>query len=83
MRPIIGELPAKFRIIRNIIADPLENLPVLNPNPPPFAPRGRYTQERKEIFDKLNPGFLLLAECDLIHHFMTIHEAAFAWDDSE
>ena len=83
VRPVIGELPDRFRIIRNIIGDPLARLPVLNPNPPPFSPTGRYTQERKEIFDRLNPGFLLPAERDLIHHFMTIHQDAFAWDDSE
>lgn len=83
VRPVIGELPAKFRIIRNIIGDPLANLPILNPNPPPFTPCGRYTLERKEIFDKLNPGFLLPAERDLIHHFMSLHQDAFAWDDSE
>ena len=83
VRPVIGELPERFRIIRNIIGDPLANLPVLNPNPPPFTPSGRYTQERKEIFDKLNPGFLSAAERALVHHFMTLHQDAFAWDDSE
>ena len=83
VRPVVGELPAKFRIIRNIIGDPLKDLPTLNPNPPPFIPSGRYTLERKGIFDKLNPGFLLPAERDLIHHFMTLHQDAFAWDDSE
>ena len=51
VKPIIGELPAKFRIIRNITGDPLKDLPTLNPNPPPFTPTGRYTQERKELFD--------------------------------
>lgn len=83
VRPVIGELPDKFRIIRNIIGDPLEHLPILSPTPPPFSPVGRYTQERKDIFDKLNPGFLLPAERDLIHHFMMLHQDAFAWDDSE
>lgn len=83
VRPVLGELPAKFRIIRNITGDPLEKLPELNPNPPPFVPCGRYTQERKDLFDKLNPGFLLPAERDLLHHFMMLHQDAFAWDDSE
>jgi hypothetical protein len=31
----------------------------------------------------MNPGFLLPAERALIHHFMTLHQDAFAWDDSE
>ena len=42
-KPIIGELPAKYRIERHIIGDPLENMPKLNSNPPEFKPTGRYT----------------------------------------
>jgi RNase H-like domain found in reverse transcriptase len=83
VRPILGELPEKFRIVRNIIGDPLEKLPTLNPNPPSFEPRGRYTQERKDLFDKANPGFLLPAERDLMHHFMSLHQDGFAWNDTE
>jgi hypothetical protein len=37
VKPVLGELPEKFRIIRNIIGDPLEHIPVLTPNPPPDA----------------------------------------------
>jgi hypothetical protein len=81
--PVIGELPEKFRIIRNIVGDPLEHLLMLNPDPPPFRPCGRYTKKRKELFDELNPGFLWPAERDLLHHFMMLHQDAFAWDDSE
>ena len=35
VRGIIGEMPEKFRVIRNIVGDPLENMPILSPNPPP------------------------------------------------
>ena len=31
--PVIGELPDRFQIIRNILGDPLSQLPILNPNP--------------------------------------------------
>ena len=82
-RPILGELADKFRIVRNIIGDPLANLPTLNPDPPKFTPTGRYTQERKDLFDKANSGFLWPAERDLLHHFMMLHEDGFAWNDSE
>ena len=82
-RPVLGELAEKFRIIRNIKGDPMEHLPVLNPNPPKFTPYGRYTQERKDLFDKANPGFLWPAERDLLHHFMMLHQDGFAWNDSE
>ena len=83
VKPVIGELPDKFRIIRQIIGDPLQNLPVLPTNPPPFTPTGRYTQERKDLFDKLNPGFLRPAERALMHYFMMVHEDGFAWETSE
>jgi len=83
VKPVIGELPGKFRIIRNIIGDPLKDMPRLSTTPPPFTPTGRYNAERKEIIDKNHPGFLLPAERDLLHHFMMQHESAFAWDDSE
>ena len=39
-KPVLQELPEKFRIIRRITGDPLEHLPVLNPNPPKFSPCG-------------------------------------------
>src|SRR5271156_3425576 len=83
IKPFIGELPGKFRIIRNIIGDPLEHLPSLPTRPPPFSPKGRYTQECKELFDKLNPGFLLPAECELMHYFMRVHKDGFAWETAE
>jgi hypothetical protein len=83
VRPVLGELPDKFRIIRDIKGDPLAGLPVLDPDPPPFTPEGRYTQERKELFDSLHPGFLLPTERRILHHFMTLHQDAFAWEDAE
>jgi hypothetical protein len=46
VRPVIGELPEKFRIERKIIGNPLDDLPTLNPNPLPFIPSDRYTLER-------------------------------------
>lgn len=83
VKPVIGELPDKYRIIRNIIGDPLAALPILDPHPIPFRPCGRYTQERKEIINKNNAGFLLEEERALLHHFMMLHQDAFAWNDSE
>ena len=82
-RPVLGELADKFRIIRNVRGDPLADLPTLNPRPPKFTPCGRYTQERKDLFDQANAGFLWPDERDLLHHFMMIHQDGFAWADSE
>ena len=83
VKPVIGELPDQFRIVRNILGDPLQNLPILNPDPPKFTPTGRYTKERKDLFDQLNSGFLWPDERALLHHFMMLHQDAFAWDNSE
>ena len=82
-KPVLGEISEKFRIIRDIKGDPLANMPVLNPHPPKFSPSGQYTQERKELFDKANEGFLWPDERHLLHHFMMLHQDTFAWDDSE
>ena len=38
VRPILDTLPSRFRIERNIIGDPLADLPTLSPHPPPFTP---------------------------------------------
>ena len=83
-RPVVQELPAQFRIKREIIGDPLAEMPKLSPNPPDFIPTGRYIQERKEQFDKVHHGdFLLPEERKLMHHFMMQQSHGFAWDDTE
>lgn len=84
IKPVLTELPAKFRIERKITGDPLANLPVLNPNPPEFTPTGRYTAERKEIIDAIHDdGLLEKEERKFLHHFMMETEGCFAWDESE
>jgi hypothetical protein len=84
VKPIYAELPAKYRIVRDIKGDPLAELPKLNPNPPAFEPTGRYTQERKEIIDdKHDTNFLWPEEIKLVHHLMMEQEHAFAWQDTE
>ena len=83
-RPVIQELPAEFRIKREIIGDPLAEMPKLSPNPPEFVPTGRYTEERRDKMEKAHGGdFLLPEERKLMHHFMMEQNMGFAWDDSE
>jgi len=83
-RPILADLPDKFRIIRNIIGDPLADMPTLSPNPPPFNPTGRYTTENRDRIDKVHSGdFLWPAERNLMHHFMCLQNQGFAWNDTE
>jgi hypothetical protein len=84
VKPVIQELPAEFRIKREILGDPLAEMPTLSPNPPDFEPTGRYTEERKAQFDKIHKeGFLLSEERKLMHHFMMLQSYGFAWDDTE
>ena len=84
VKPVVQELPAEFRIRREIIGDPLAEMPELSPNPPDFVETGRYTAERKEKMDKAHGGdFLLSEERKLMHHFMMLHSYGFAWDDTE
>src|SRR5271169_1769572 len=84
VKPVVQELPAEFRIKREIIGDPLAEMPKLSTNPPDFVPTGRYTEERKDQFDKVyKEDFLLEEEKKLMHHFMMEQSEGFAWDDSE
>jgi hypothetical protein len=63
IRPIIAELPDRFRIVRNIVGDPLADLPTLSPNPPPFWPTSHYTAKCRAIIERAHPkGFLLFTE---------------------
>ena len=84
VKSVVTQSPEKFRVVREIKGDPLEHMPVLNPIPPPFTPKGRYTEERKAIIDTAHPeGFLWPAERDLMHHFMAEQNEGFAWSDAE
>ena len=47
-KPVLAELPSRFRINRKILGDPLADLPTILTNPPPFIPTGRYTAERRD-----------------------------------
>jgi len=83
-RPVYSELPEKYRIKRQILGDPLKDLPELPVHPTDFVLTGRYTQERKEIIDKVHAeDFMWPEEHKLMHNFMMLHQDAFAWDDSE
>lgn len=83
IRPLLAELPDRFRIVRKEVGDPLAALPRLSPNPPPFKPTGRYTAQRREVARAEHATFLQPAELDLLDDFMIKHEQGFAWDDSE
>src|SRR5258708_29206516 len=78
------ELPSRFRSTREIKGNPLKNIPMLATCPPPFQPTGHYMEEWKEIINCGHKGdFLLPEERTLMHHFMSVQNAGFAWSDQE
>ena len=84
IRPVVADLPDRFRIIRKITGEPLADMPKLNPRPPPFFPTPRYSLQRKAIVDKNHPGdFLWPEERLLMHDFIRNHDTGFAWTDNE
>jgi len=84
VKPVLGTLPERFRIIRKITGNPLKGLPKLPEHPPEFSLKGRYTVERKE---KLNLGhmsnFLWPEERKLMHWVVAEQNQAFALKDHE
>ena len=84
VRPVFQELPEKYRIKREILGDPLADMPVLPTMPVAFTPTGRYTSERKEQFDEVHKEeFLWPEERKLLHNLMMAQNGAFAWEDEE
>ena len=84
VKPVLGTLPEKFRIIREIVGDPLQGIPKLPEHLPEFKPRGCYTLERKEKLDIAHKeGFLWPEERKLMHWLVREQNKAFAWNDTE
>jgi len=84
VKPVLGTLPERFRITREIIGDPLKNMPRLSEQPPEFQTKGRYNLDRKEKLDAVHPGgFLWPEERKLMHWLVAEQNEAFAWDDTE
>jgi hypothetical protein len=83
VRSVLAPVPEQFRIVRNILGDPLADMPVLDPNSPSkFTPTSRYTEQCHDITDKSNSGdFLWKGERDLMHDFMKKQDMGFAWND--
>lgn len=80
----LGTLPEEFRIKRHIYGDPLEGMPELVPDPPPFVPTGRYTAERREQIQADHAGDFMTDQEKRIVDFMFCNQNdGFAWEESE
>lgn len=83
MRPVSTTVPEEFRIVRRPHPNPLGDMPSLNPNPPPFTPSERLTQERLDAMD-LNPtGFLSDMEFRLAVDIIQKQIDVFGWGEME
>jgi len=84
VKPVLETLPERFRITREIIGDPLKNMPRLPERPPEFQTKGRYNLDHKEKLDAVHPaGFLWPEERKLMHWLVAEQNKAFVWDDTE
>ena len=83
VRPVAAKLPARFRIVQNIIGNPLADMPVLEPIILPFVLTGRHTKEHHDAVNKNHQDFLWPQEHDSMHDFMCKQNLAFTWDDTE
>jgi hypothetical protein len=80
VRSIIKDLPNKFRIEREIISNPLDDLPVLYPDSPSSVTTDLYTLARRPQPGTNYPGsFRWPAEKDLMHRVMLAYALGFAW----
>ena len=84
VQPILDTLPSCFHIKHNITGDPLTDLPTLSLHPPSFTPCSCYTKERCTKMDDLHStNFLWPTKCKLLHHFISLQNEGFTWDDLE
>jgi len=76
---VLGTLPERFRITREIIKNSLQRMSKLPEHPPEFEPRGCYTLKRKEKLDTVyEPEFLWPEERKLMHWLVREQNEAFA-----
>ena len=84
VKPVLGTLLERFRIIREIKGDSLKDIPKLLEKPPDFIPKGRYMAKRKEKLDMRHMlSFLWPEEQKLMHWVVVEQNQVFAWEDSE
>jgi len=83
VRAVPTAMPAEYRVVRQLPADPLAGLPPLPSRPPEFCPGTRFMHERADKLD-LNPAkWLWPEELKLVQWLVHAHECAFTWNASE
>jgi hypothetical protein len=83
VRTVPTAMPAEYRVVRQLPADPLAGLPPLPSCPPEFSPGTRFTRERAEKLDLDPAKWLWPEELKLVQWLVRAHEHTFAWNASE
>jgi hypothetical protein len=83
VRTMPTAMPAEYRVVRQLPADPLAGLPPLPSRPPEFCPGMRFMRERADKLH-LNPAkWLWPEELKLVQWLVRAHKRAFTWNASE
>jgi hypothetical protein len=83
VRTVPTAMPAEYRVVHQLPADPLAGLPPLPSRPPEFSPGVRFTRERADKLDLDPAKWLWPEELKLVQWLVRVHECAFAWNASE
>jgi len=83
VRTMPTAMPAEYRVVRQLPADPLAGLPPLPSRPPEFCPGARFTHEHADKLDLDPAKWLWPEELKLVQWLVRAHERAFAWNASE
>jgi len=83
VRTMPTAMPAEYRVVRQLPADPLAGLPPLPSRPPEFSPGAHFMCERADKLDLDPTKWLWPEELKLVQWLVRAHERAFAWNASE
>ena len=84
VKPVLGTLPERFRITKEIIGDLLKNMSRLPERPPEFQTKGHYNLDYKEKLDIVHlSGFLWPKERKPMYWLVAEQNEAFAWDNTK
>jgi len=83
VRTVPTAMPAEYRVVRQLPADPLAGLPPLPSRPPEFSPGACFTCERAEKLDLDPAKWLWPEELKLVQWLVRAHKRAFTWNASE
>jgi hypothetical protein len=83
VRTVPTAMPAEYRVVCQLPAEPLAGLPPLPSRPPEFSPGVCFTRERADKLDLDPAKWLWPEELKLVQWLVRMHKHAFPWNASE